>query len=131
MPPRGPRKPHPLSMSQLPGDTTAPTEQSADLDSAIPSAVNNTPEEPSLPPLTGAFGDQDAVSLGLGLIDQGDENVMLAMDDPGMAEIAQIHLLEDAPAFGTPSAEDGIILPNVVLEDGKLVEDGGVEMILQ
>ncbi|KAG8746936.1 hypothetical protein FRC10_003107 [Ceratobasidium sp. 414] len=129
VPQRGPRKPHPLSMSQLPGDVEA--EPSVDLDSAIPSAVDNTPEQPEMPPLTGAFGEQDAVNLGLDLMDQNDDNVMLGIDNAGMAEIAQRHMMEDAPAFGTPGAEDGIIMPNAVLEDGKLVEDGGVDMILQ
>lgn len=131
VPPRGPRKPHPLSMSQLPGEVAAPAEPSADLDSAIPSAIDNTPEEPSLPPLTDTFVEQESVNLGLGLMDQADESVMLGIDDPGLAGVAQQHLMDDAPAFGTPAAEDGILLQNAVLEDGKLVEDEGVAMILQ
>ncbi|QRV85792.1 kinesin heavy chain [Ceratobasidium sp. AG-Ba] len=131
LPQRGPRKPHPLSMSQLPGDLAVPAEQSGDLDSAMPSAVDNTPEQPDLPALTESFGDPDAVNLGLGLMDQNDESVMLGMDNADMAAIAQTHMLQDAPAFGTPTAEDGIIMPNAALEDGKLVDDDGVNMILQ
>ncbi|KAG8686421.1 hypothetical protein FRC09_014140, partial [Ceratobasidium sp. 395] len=60
VPPRGPRKPHPLSMSQLPEDIAAQNEQTADLDSGMPSAVDNTPEQPEMPPLAGEFGEQDA-----------------------------------------------------------------------
>lgn len=131
VPPRGPRKPHPLSMSQLPGEVTAPTEPSTDLDSAIPSAIDNTPEQPSLPPLTDAFTEQESVNLGLGLMDQNDESAILGIDDSSMAGVAQRHIMEDAPAFGTPVAEDGILLQNAVLEDGKLVEDEGIGMILQ
>ncbi|KAF8609863.1 hypothetical protein BDV93DRAFT_517092 [Ceratobasidium sp. AG-I] len=131
LPPRGPRKPHPLSMSQLPGEVAALAEPSTDLDSAIPSAIDNTPEEPSLPPLTDTFVEQEAVNLGLGLMDQTDESAMLGMDDPGIAGVVQRHIMEDAPAFGTPEAGDGILLQNAVLEDGKLVEDEGVGMILQ
>jgi hypothetical protein len=131
LPTRGPRKPHPLSMSQLPGDAAATAQTSTDLDSAMPSAVDNTPDEPPMPSLADAFPEQDEVNLGLNLMDQSAENDLLGLANPEMVEMAQRHMIEDAPAFGTPAAEDGILMPNAVLEDGKLVEDGGVEMILQ
>ncbi|KAF8744778.1 Kinesin heavy chain, partial [Rhizoctonia solani] len=131
LPTRGPRKPHPLSMSQLPEDDPANAQPSTDLDSTMPSAVDNTPDEPPMPSLGNSFPEQDDVSLGLGLMDQGAEDVLMGMNDPDMAQIAQQHIIEDAPAFGTPPAEDGILMQNAVLEDGKLVEDTGVDMILQ
>lgn len=131
LPTRGPRKPHPLSMSQLPEDASATAQPSTDLDSAMPSAVDNTPDEPPMPTLGSTFPEQDEVNLGLSLMDQGAENVMLGMDNSDMAEIAEGHLMDGAPAFGTPTADDEILMPNDVLEDGKLVEDEGVAMILQ
>ncbi|CAE6441396.1 hypothetical protein ACGC1H_004222 [Rhizoctonia solani] len=131
LPTRGPRKPHPLSMSQLPEDDTANAQASTDLDSTMPSAVDNTPDEPQMPTLGDSFPGQDEVSLELGLMGQGADDVMMGMDNPDMADIAQQHIIDDAPAFGTPPAEDGILMPNAVLEDGKLVEDAGVQMILQ
>ncbi|KAJ1309522.1 hypothetical protein OPQ81_006296 [Rhizoctonia solani] len=128
---RGPRKPHPLSMSQLPEDDAANPQPATDLDSAMPSAVDNTPDEPPMPPLGSNFPERDDVNLELGLMDQSTDDVMMGIDNTGMDEIAQQHIIDDAQAFGTPAAEDGILMPNAVLEDGKLVEDTGVQMILQ
>ncbi|CAE6504115.1 unnamed protein product [Rhizoctonia solani] len=130
LPTRGPRKPHPLSMSQLPEDNAGDPQPSTDLDSTMPSAVDNTPDEPQMPPLGSGFPEQDEVNIGLELMGQGADDVMMGMDNPEMAEIAQQHIIDDAAAFGTPAAEDGILMPNAVLEDGKLVEDAGVQMIL-
>ncbi|KAH7341125.1 hypothetical protein B0J17DRAFT_716278 [Rhizoctonia solani] len=133
LPTRGPRKPHPLSMSQLPEDSAGDPQPSTDLDSTMPSAVDNTPDEPQMPPLGSGFPEQDEVNIGLDLMGQGvDEvDVMMGMENPEMAEIAQQHIIDDAAAFGTPAAEDGILMPNAVLEDEKLVEDASIQMILQ
>ncbi|QRW27687.1 kinesin motor domain protein [Rhizoctonia solani] len=130
LPTRGPRKPtrYPCHSSQK---TTQPMHSHPlTLTPRCPRQLI-TLQTPPMPSLGNSFPEQDDVSLGLGLMDQGAEDVLMGMNDPDIAQIAQQHIIEDAPAFGTPPAEDGILMQNAVLEDGKLVEDTGVDMILQ